>query len=107
MAIAEIGQLLQQLSRQVLRLRLAPVAIHFEIAEQHFQMHAALSQRIGDIDQVEQLVATLTTRLGDPATYSDGSDIAALNRELTGARIEAERLTARWEELETRRSASS
>jgi hypothetical protein len=43
-------------------------------------------------------------RLGDPATYSDGSDIATLNRELTEARATAERLTARWEELETRRS---
>jgi ATP-binding cassette subfamily F protein uup len=57
------------------------------------------------IDQVEQLVATLTARLGDPATYSNGSDIAALNRELTEARSEAERLTARWEELETRLNA--
>jgi ATP-binding cassette subfamily F protein uup len=56
------------------------------------------------IDQAEQQVAALTARLGDPATYTDGSDIAALNAELEAARAEAERLTARWEELETRRA---
>ncbi|HKY35397.1 MAG TPA: ABC-F family ATP-binding cassette domain-containing protein [Polyangiaceae bacterium] len=59
------------------------------------------------IDQTEQLAAALTARLGDAATYSDGSDIATLNRELEAARTEAERLTARWEELETRRMAPS
>jgi ATP-binding cassette subfamily F protein uup len=59
------------------------------------------------IDQAEKLVAALMARLGDPATYSDGSDIAALNRELEEARALAERLTARWEELEIRRMAPS
>jgi hypothetical protein len=47
-------------------------------------------------------------QLGDPATYSDGkSDVAALSRELEAARAEAERLTARWEDLELKRSAAT
>jgi ABC transport system ATP-binding/permease protein len=56
------------------------------------------------IDGAEQLAASLAARLGDPATYASGADIPALNRELEAARAEAERLTARWEELETKRS---
>jgi ATP-binding cassette subfamily F protein uup len=58
------------------------------------------------IDAAEQQVSALTTKLGDPATYAGGSDVAALNRELEAARAEAERLTARWEELETKRSVT-
>lgn len=57
------------------------------------------------IDKAEQQVTTLTAKLGDPATYSNGTDVPALNRELEAARAEAERLTARWEELETKRSS--
>jgi ATP-binding cassette subfamily F protein uup len=59
------------------------------------------------IDRAEQLVSELTARLGDPATYAGGAgDVPALNRQLEEARGEAERLTLRWEELETRRSAT-
>jgi ATP-binding cassette subfamily F protein uup len=57
------------------------------------------------IDRAEQLVGELTARLGDPATYANGaSDVPTLNRQLDEARAEAERLTLRWEELETRRA---
>jgi ATP-binding cassette subfamily F protein uup len=56
------------------------------------------------IEAAEQHVSALTAKLGDPATYASGADITALNRELEGARGEVERLTARWEELETKRS---
>ena len=59
-----------------------------------------------DIDRAEQLVTSLTAKLGDPATYAGGSDVAALNRELEAARAEVDRLTARWEDLETKRSAT-
>ena len=58
------------------------------------------------IDAAEQHVAALTAKLSDPATYASGVDVPALNRELEAARAEAERLTARWEELETKRSAT-
>lgn len=59
-----------------------------------------------NIDRAEQEVAALTAKLGDPATYAGGADVAALNRQLEAARAEAERLTARWEELETKRSVT-
>jgi ATP-binding cassette subfamily F protein uup len=65
---------------------------------------AGLPERI---DQAEQQVSALMGRLGDPVTYSDGSDIAALNRDLEAARAEAESLTARWEELEMRRASAT
>jgi ABC transport system ATP-binding/permease protein len=56
------------------------------------------------IDRAEQQVAALTAKLGDPATYAAGGDVQALNRQLQAARDQAERLTARWEELESKRS---
>ena len=57
---------------------------------------------------MEERAAALDARLADPATYQDGDgdEIAALRTEVEAAREEAERLTARWEELETRREAS-
>ncbi|HEY6080913.1 MAG TPA: ATP-binding cassette domain-containing protein [Polyangiaceae bacterium] len=59
------------------------------------------------IDRAEQLATELTARLGDPATYAGGAtDLAALNAQLAAARAEAERLTLRWEELESRRAAT-
>jgi ABC transport system ATP-binding/permease protein len=68
---------------------------------------AELSGLPDRIDQADKLVTHLTTKLGDPATYAGGSgDVTALNRELEAARAEAERLTARWEELELKRSAT-
>jgi ATP-binding cassette subfamily F protein uup len=64
---------------------------------------AGLPERI---DQQEQKLASLTGRLGEPTTYTSGVDVAALNRELLTARGEAERLTKRWEELETKLRAT-
>jgi ATP-binding cassette subfamily F protein uup len=58
------------------------------------------------IDQAEQRVLALTAKLGDPGTYASGADVQALNRDLQAARDEAQRLTARWEELEIKRSAT-
>jgi ATP-binding cassette subfamily F protein uup len=55
------------------------------------------------IERAEKQVAALTSSLGDPSTYAGGVDVVALNRILQSAREEAERLTARWEELETKR----
>jgi len=65
---------------------------------------AALPDRI---DDAEQQVSSLTGKLGDPSTYASGDDVAALNRDLQRARAEAERLTARWEELEVKRSSAT
>jgi ATP-binding cassette subfamily F protein uup len=65
---------------------------------------AGLPERI---DQAERQVSSLMGKLGDPATYTTGADVNALNRELDTARAEAERLTQRWEELEVKRSANA
>ena len=62
------------------------------------------------IDQAEQLVSSLMGKLGDPSTYAGGGggeEIAKLQRELDAARAAAERLTARWEELEVKRSSAT
>lgn len=60
---------------------------------------------LDDIDRAEQLATTLAAKLADPRTYGTGADVPALKRELEAARAEVERLTARWEELEARKSA--
>ncbi len=66
---------------------------------------AALPDRI---DQAEQLVSSLMGKLGDPSTYAGGGgDVVKLQRELDAARADAERLTARWEELEVKRSSAT
>jgi ATP-binding cassette subfamily F protein uup len=66
---------------------------------------AALPDRI---DQAERLLTRLNEQLGDPSLYAaGGADVAALNQELAAARAEADRLTARWEELETKRSSAT
>ncbi|HYP87928.1 MAG TPA: ATP-binding cassette domain-containing protein, partial [Polyangiaceae bacterium] len=59
------------------------------------------------IDEVERRISGLNGQLGDPATYSSGADVTALNRDLEAARAEADRLTARWEELELKRSSAT
>jgi len=59
------------------------------------------------IDRAEQRITVLTAKLGDPATYASGTDVAGVNRELEQARAEAERLTARWEELERKRGSAT
>ena len=60
---------------------------------------------VSAIEAAEQTVATLTTRLSDPATYARGGpDVAELRSALSDAKAEAERLMARWEELENKRA---
>ena len=59
------------------------------------------------IDEAEQLVSSLQGKLGDPATYAGGGSVVTVQRELDAARAEAERLTARWEELEVKRSSAT
>ncbi|MEZ4224867.1 MAG: ABC-F family ATP-binding cassette domain-containing protein [Polyangiaceae bacterium] len=60
----------------------------------------ALPERI---DLLERRVSELTAALGDPKTYTDTQrDVAELGRDLERTKAEAEVLTARWEELESR-----
>lgn len=59
------------------------------------------------VDQAESLVAELTARLSDPATYSaGGKEVVALTAALQTAKQDAARLTARWEELETKKQTA-
>jgi hypothetical protein len=46
-------------------------------------------------------------KLGDPSTYAGGGSVVTVQRELDAARADAERLTARWEELEVKRSSAT
>ncbi len=56
------------------------------------------------IDTAEARVTELNLRLGDSSTYAgSGSDVPRLLAELESAKAEAARLTARWEELETKK----
>ena len=55
----------------------------------------------------EQLVSSLMGKLGDPSTYAGGGSVVTVQRELDAARAAAERLTARWEELEVKRSSAT
>ncbi len=56
------------------------------------------------IDQAESKVAVLAEQLARPETYQQPpAEIAALNDELSAARNEVETLSARWEELETKK----
>jgi ABC transport system ATP-binding/permease protein len=60
------------------------------------------------IDQAEQLVSSLMGKLGDPSTYAGGgNEAASVQRELEAAKADAQRLTARWEELEVKRSSAT
>ncbi len=60
------------------------------------------------IDVAEAKVAALTEELADPATYADGGKEAPrLTSELAEAKAEIEKLTVRWELLETKRSGAS
>jgi ABC transport system ATP-binding/permease protein len=62
-----------------------------------------LETLVDRVSLAEAEVTRLVTELGDHATYSKGTDVVALRRSLETARAEVDRLTARWEELETRR----
>ncbi len=55
------------------------------------------------VDAADETIRRLTACLADPATYSGGGgDVARLSAELETARKDSERLTARWEALETK-----
>ncbi len=56
------------------------------------------------IDTAESRISELNGRLGDASTYAgNGSEVPRLLAELEGAKAEVARLTARWEELETKK----
>ncbi len=60
---------------------------------------------LDSIEDAEQTVAALTARLSDPATYArGGTAVSELRTTLNNAKADTERLMARWEELENKRS---
>lgn len=60
----------------------------------------------GEIDATESEIAELEAKLAEPATYADGGKaVTAIQTSLTERRAAAERLLARWEELESKSSA--
>ncbi|MCU0689994.1 MAG: ABC-F family ATP-binding cassette domain-containing protein [Polyangiaceae bacterium] len=60
------------------------------------------------IEQAEQQVAELEAQLADPALYARrGHEVASIQRQLLEARDAAARLTARWEELESRKEQAA
>ncbi|HET9952864.1 MAG TPA: ABC-F family ATP-binding cassette domain-containing protein [Polyangiaceae bacterium] len=64
-----------------------------------------LAQLPDRIERAEQLVTELTHQLSDPAAHSGGGSRAAeILKQLDATKLEVERLMARWEELETRKS---
>ena len=73
--------------------------------------HAERRELDGMMDAIEQAegrVAALQAKLADPETYQgEGDSVAALRTELEAAEAEAQRLTARWEELEEIAAASA
>ena len=59
------------------------------------------------IEAAEAEVGALEAKLSDPTLYATrGGDVAALTASLERARAEASRLTARWEELATKRGGA-
>jgi len=57
------------------------------------------------IDAAEKSVFALQARLSNPATYADGGkEVSALQAALEAEKAEVERLMARWEALESKRS---
>ena len=60
----------------------------------------ALPERI---DALETMKQELYQTLADPASYTNGTDIADLNKRLEAATADLEAAYARWEELETGR----
>jgi len=58
------------------------------------------------IEVAEQVVLTLNARLSDPATYAaGGKEVIELQAALDKAKADTERLMARWEVLETKRTS--
>ena len=58
------------------------------------------------IDEAERSAAAIEAELGDPTLYATGDDAraAAIRTRLEQARALADKLTARWEELESKRA---
>lgn len=56
------------------------------------------------IDVAESKILAVEKRLADPALYEGGGDVSEVTAELAAARAEADRLTSRWEELETKKA---
>jgi ATP-binding cassette subfamily F protein uup len=60
------------------------------------------------IDAAEGDVKALEATLADPSTYATrGAEVAAITARLDAARAEAQRLVARWEELESKNASES
>jgi ATP-binding cassette subfamily F protein uup len=57
------------------------------------------------IHAAEEKLATLQTRMNDPAVLSDHQKLRVVCDEVAGVQTEIERLYARWSELEARQSA--
>ena len=58
----------------------------------------------------EERIAAVEAKLGDPKLYTaptGAADSAKLRADLQAAKAEVERLTARWEELESRREGKA
>ncbi len=58
-----------------------------------------------NIEASDTRVTALEARLAAQSTYTDGTDVPALVRDLETARAESTRLLTRWEELELKREA--
>jgi ABC transport system ATP-binding/permease protein len=57
------------------------------------------------IEKAEARLLELGQTLADPTSYAGGGkEIAKLKAELELAKVEVDRLTARWEELELKRA---
>jgi ATP-binding cassette subfamily F protein uup len=60
------------------------------------------------VDRAESLVAELSAKLADPATYSaGGKEVVAVTAALQSAKQSAAELTRRWEELETKKQTDT
>ena len=69
----------------------------------------ALDGILDKIDAAEQAAASIEAELGDPALYAAGADpgrALAVRERLDQARAEAAKLTARWEELESKKAST-
>jgi ATP-binding cassette subfamily F protein uup len=63
-----------------------------------------LEALLPQIEQAETKIAELESRLADPAVYASGGEsVRALLRDIAEAKVAAERLIQRWEELEALR----